>query len=200
MTSRDLLAGLLLSSSLYVAVGTVACSKPETAPAQPASSAPASSTAAPASQPVAAAPATPAAAPMGSGTAIASAQFGADPNLRCDLLEVKRTSGGALLVRWRLINTAGAQSTGLAAGGTPKPIYYNFDWQDLYYTDPAENKKYAFLTDSENNRILDVFWGNFSAGEQHLNWAKFPAPPPTSGKITVYIPKFMPFEDVPVSQ
>ncbi len=199
MNTRDLLARLLLSSSLCIVAGTVACSKPETAPAQPASSA-----AAPASQPMAAAPSAPAtapaAAPMSSGTPIASAQFNANPDLRCDLLEVKRTSGGALLIRWRLINTAGGQaSTGLVAGGAPKPIYYNFDWPELYYTDPAENKKYAFLTDSDNNRILDVFWGNFEAGQQHLNWAKFPAPPPTSTKITVIIPKFMPFEDVPVS-
>jgi hypothetical protein len=56
------------------------------------------------------------------------------------------------------------------------------------------------LTDSDNNRILDVFYGNYEAGQQRLNWAKFPAPPPTSNKITVFIPKFMPFEDVPVSQ
>jgi hypothetical protein len=200
MNRRDLLARLLLSSSLCIVAGTLACSKPETAPAQPASSA-----AAPATQPMAAAPsasaAAPAAAPMSAGTAIASAQFSANPDLRCDLLEVKRTSGGALLIRWRLINTAGGQaSTGLVAGGAPKPVYYNFDWPELYYTDPAENKKYAFLTDSDNNRILDVFWGNFDAGQQHLNWAKFPAPPPTSTKITVFVPKFMPFEDVPVSQ
>lgn len=195
MNSRDLLARLLLLSSLCLLAGTLACSKPETA-AQPASSA-----AAPASQPMAAAPSAPPAAPMNTGTAIASAQFSANPDLRCDLLEVKRTSGGALLVRWRVINTAGGQApTGLVAGGPSKPVYYNFDWQELYYTDPAENKKYAFLTDSENNRILDVFWGNFDAGQQHLNWAKFPAPPATSNKITVYIPKFMPFEDVPVSQ
>ena len=195
MNSRDLLARLLLLSSLCLLAGTLACSKPETA-AQPASSA-----AAPASQPMAAAPSVPPAAPMNTGTAIASAQFSANPDLRCDLLEVKRTSGGALLVRWRVINTAGGQApTGLVAGGPSKPVYYNFDWQELYYTDPAENKKYAFLTDSENNRILDVFWGNFDAGQQHLNWAKFPAPPATSNKITVYIPKFMPFEDVPVSQ
>jgi len=198
MKSRNLVAGFVLLSSLCVVTGTVACSKPET-PAEPAPSA-----AAPAAQRVAPAPTTPAAAPAAaptsSGAAIASAQFGNDPNLRCDLLEVKRTSGGALLVRWRLINTAGAQSASLASGAASKPIYYNFDWQELYFTDPAENKKYAFLTDSENNKILDVFWGNFNPGEQHLNWAKFPAPPPTSSKITVYIPKFMPFEDVPVSQ
>ena len=194
MKSRNWVARFLLLSSLCAVAGIVACSKQET-PAQPApSTATSQPAAAPASAPVAA-------APMSSGTAIASAQFGADPNLRCDLLEVKRTSGGALLVRWRLINTVGAQaSTGLVAGGPSKPIYYNFDWPELYYTDPAENKKYAFLTDSDNNRILDVFYGNFEAGQQHLNWAKFPAPPPTSNKITVFIPKFMPFEDVSVSQ
>ena len=199
MKSRGRVTGFLLFFSLCLVAATVACSKPET-PEQPAPT-----TAAPAAQrvaPVTAAPAAaPAAAPMSSGTAIASAQFGANPDLRCDLLEAKRTSGGALLVRWRLVNTGGGQaSTGLVAGGASKPIYYNFDWQELYYTDPAENKKYAYLTDSENNKILDVFWGNFNAGEQHLNWAKFPAPPPTSSKITVYIPKFMPFEDVPVTQ
>jgi hypothetical protein len=196
MSLRNRLAKLFFSSSLCMVVGTLACSKPET-PAQPAPS-----TAAPTALPAASAPAaTPAATPASSGNAIASAQFNGDPNLRCDLLEVKRTSGGALLIRWRTINTATAQSGGLVAGTASKPIYYALDsWNDLYYTDPAENKKYAFLTDTENNRILDVFQGNFETGQQHLNWAKFPAPPATSNKITVVIPKFVPFEDVPVSQ
>ena len=196
MHSRYLLAGLLLMLSLSAVTGTVACSKPE-APAKPAPAV-TSQPAAPASTPAASAPV---AAPMSSGSVIASAQYSDDPNLRCDLLEVKRTSGGALLVRWRLVNTAGSQqSTSLVAGAQVKPIYYNFDWPQLYYTDPAENKKYAFLTDSENNRILDIFWGNYEAGQQRLNWAKFPAPPPASSKVTIVIPKFMPFEDVPVSQ
>jgi hypothetical protein len=200
MNLRNLLAEFLLLSSLCVVAGLVACSKQETAPAQPASS-----TASQAPQPVAPAgapaAAAPAAAPMSPGTVIASAQFSEDPNLRCDLLEVKRVSGGALLVRWRLINTAGtAQSNGLVAGAAPKAVHYDFDWVQLYYTDPAENKKYGFLTDSENNRVLDMWYGNMGPGEQRLQWAKFPAPPPTSTKVTVYIPKFAPFEDTPVSQ
>jgi hypothetical protein len=201
MKSRNLAARFLLLSSLCVVAGTVACSKQET-PAQPAPSTTTSQPAAPTSAPVVAAPAAaPAAAPMNTGAAIASAQFSGDPNVRCDLLEVKRTSGGALLVRWRVINTAGSQSGGgLTATAAPKPARYDFDWPQLYYTDPAENKKYAFLTDSEGARLVDVFWGDLAPGEQRLNWAKFPAPPPTSTKITVFIPKFMPFEDVPVSQ
>jgi hypothetical protein len=200
MNLRNLLAKFLLLSSLCVVAGLVACSKQETAPAQPASST-ASQAPQPVAPPGAPAAAAPAAAPMSPGTAIASAQFSEDPNLRCDLLEVKRVSGGALLVRWRLINTAGtAQSNGLVAGAAPKAVHYDFDWVQLYYTDPAENKKYGFLTDSENNRVLDMWYGNMGPGEQRLQWAKFPAPPPTSTKVTVYIPKFAPFEDTPVSQ
>jgi hypothetical protein len=122
------------------------------------------------------------------GGVIASAQYSNDPNLRCDLLEVKRVSGGAVLVRWRLINTGA------------KGISYDFDWNQIYLTDPAENKKYAFLTDSSGARVLDMWWGTLNPGEQRLQWAKFPSPPGTSKKITVYIPKFMPFEDVPVGQ
>jgi hypothetical protein len=131
--------------------------------------------------------AAPSAAPAVPGGVIASAQYNNDPNMRCDLLEVKRVSGDALLVRWRLINT-----------GATKRVHYDFDWPEVYYTDPAENKKYSFLTDSAGGRVLDMWYGDLDPGEQRLQWAKFPAPPATSKKITVYIPKFMPFEDAPV--
>ncbi len=77
---------------------------------------------------------------------------------------------------------------------------YNFGWEQLYFVDPAENKKYQFLTDSAGNRILEVFYGNLAPGQQRLNWAKFPAPPANSNKITIHIPHFAPFEDIPISQ
>jgi hypothetical protein len=134
-----------------------------------------------------------------SNNAIASAQYSQDPELRCDLLEVKRVSGGALLVRWRVINTGGGGSSGLTATAA-KPIRYNFDWNELFFIDPAENKKYQFLTDSGGNRILDVWYGDLAPGQQRVNWAKFPAPPASSTKISLALPKFPPFEDVPVSQ
>jgi hypothetical protein len=118
---------------------------------------------------------------------IASAQYANDPNLRCDLLEVKRVTGGALLARWRFINT-----------GT-KPVNYDFSWDDIYYIDPAGNKKYANLT-LEGKRILDVWWGTLPPGEQRVNWVKYPAPPTTSKRISLNVPKFQPFEDVPVSE
>jgi len=147
----------------------------------------------------AAAPAPAPTPPISPAAVLASAQYSADPDLRCDLLEVRRISGGALLIRWRLMNAAGGQQSGSLTAAQPKSIRYDFGWGEIYYIDPAENKKYGFLTDAEGNRILDVFWGDLPAGQQRLNWAKFPAPPPTSNKISVSIPKFPPFEDVPVS-
>jgi len=129
-----------------------------------------------------------ASAPPPTAGAIGSAQFSGDPNLRCDLLEVKRVSGGAVLVRWRVVNTAA------------KSIHYDFSWNEVYYIDPDQNKKYGFLSDAEDNKILDIFWGHLPAGDQRLNWAKFPAPPATTTKISVNVPKFTPFEDIPIAQ
>jgi hypothetical protein len=134
-----------------------------------------------------------------SNSVIASAQYSQNPDLRCDLLEVKRVSGGALLVRWRVINTGGGGTSGLTAPAA-KPIRYDFGWNELFFIDPAENKRYQFLTDSGGNRILDVWYGDLEPGQQRVNWAKFPAPPPSSTKISLSLPKFPPFEDVPVSQ
>jgi hypothetical protein len=133
---------------------------------------------------------------------VASAQFSQDPDLRCDLLEAKRVSGGALLVRWRVINTAGqgGGGGGLVSSTAAKPIQYSFDWNELFYIDPAENKRYQFLTDSGGHKILEVWDGYLEAGKQRLNWAKFPAPPASSTKISISIPRFAPFEDVPLSQ
>lgn len=121
------------------------------------------------------------------GSVIASAQYSNDPNLRCDVLEVKRVSGDALLVRWRIVNT-----------GT-KAVSYDFSWDDIYYIDPAGNKKYSNLT-IDGKRILDMWAGSLPPGEQRVMWAKYPAPPPTSKRISLNVPKFTPFEDVPVSQ
>ena len=159
---------------------TSATTAPSSAPAPDTTA-----TTAPATAPAVNAAAVPAAAPA--GTVLATETFSKDPNLRADLTEIRRVSGGALLVKWRIINTG--QSN----------VYYDFAWDDLYYVDPAENKKYEYLKDSEGNRIIDVYWGTVKPGEQRTNWAKFPAPPATSTKISLTLPKFPPLEDVPVA-
>jgi hypothetical protein len=130
---------------------------------------------------------------------LASAQYSADPDLRCDLLEVKRVSGGSLMIRWLVANTS-AKSGGLTGAGG-KTVRYTFRWDDVYFIDPAENKKYQFLTDSGGNRILDIFEGDLAPGEQRLNWARFPAPPESSSKISFGIPKCSPpFDDIAIAR
>jgi hypothetical protein len=152
--------------------------------------------AASAQQPSAPAPQAPMApAVLGSG------QFNENPDLRCDVLEVKRVSGGALLIRWRLVNSvAGGGSGGLSGGGAAQPIHWDFHWVDMYYIDPAENKKYEIITDSDGNRIMGIWTGDLTPGQQRLSWPKFAAPPTTSTKISFNISGFAPFEDLPISQ
>ena len=185
--------------SLAAVACAAGCSRPAANPAPqaaaPAAAPPAQAAPLAQAQPAAAPPA--AAPPAAAGAVIASETFSSDSNLRCDLLEVKRVSGGGVRIKWRLVNTS--EKTMTTEG---RSVYYNWSgWESLYYVDPAENKKYESLTDTEGKRILDVVYGHtFKAGEQMAQWAKFPAPPPTSTKITVTIPKFTPFEDVPVSQ
>jgi hypothetical protein len=145
-------------------------------------------------------------APAATAGALGSAQFSEDPSLQCDLLEVKRISGGALMIRWRITNTAGQANASTGGFANPAPpaeiqYYVGGGYRELFYIDPAENKKYLPLTDSNNDPIAELFFNvKLQPGQQRLNWAKFPAPPPGSTKISITIPRFTPFEDVPVAQ
>jgi hypothetical protein len=183
---------------VLISAGLAASCSNGTSPAPaPQAAAPAQPPAAPAAPP-ASAPAPPAGvvAPVIPPAGIANSQSSKNPDLRCDLMEVRRVSGGALLIKWRLVN-ASAQG---------KTLQYYSGWnvrppaEGLYYIDPAENKKYSHLTDTDGHGIEDLFQGDIQPGEQRGSWAKFPAPPATSGKISVNIPDFPPFEDIPVSQ
>jgi hypothetical protein len=201
MLDKRILGGLPLAAMLTGAFLS-GCGKtepssqpPATTAAAPAAAPGAAPSVAPAPQPAAA----PAAAPAATPAPLASQQFNQNPDLRCDLLEVRRVSGGALLVRWRLIRPAGAAGGGLVAGEKPAPILHNWAWEGVYFTDPAENKKYGGLKDSGGQWISQGDGKVYAPGDQQGIWMKFPAPPPSSSKITFVFPGFPPFEDVPVS-
>ena len=145
--------------------------------------------------PVASAPAAPPAQSV-----LASQDFSTDPNLRGDVLEVKRVSGGALLVKWRLSRPAAASGAGLAAPTDDKGIHHSFSWSGVYVTDPAENKKYSGLKDSQGSWIGQGDNKTYAPGQQQVMWMKFPAPPPGSTKISFVFHGFPPFDDLPVAQ
>jgi hypothetical protein len=131
---------------------------------------------------------------------LATGQDTTDPDLRCDILEVKRVSGGVLSIRWRMVNTAGAGQAGLTGSSASKPISYAYHWVEVYYIDPAENKKYTVITDPSGEHVAGIWEGDLAPGLQRLSWAKFAAPPASSNKISFTISGFAPFEDLPISQ
>src|SRR3990172_5743372 len=110
---------MVLFSFMLAITLFIGCQKQgeKTGMTQPATSAPAQP-AQPAAAP-AAAPAPAPSPPVSPAAILASAQYSADPDLRCDLLEVRRISGGALLIRWRLMNAAGGQQSGSLTAAQP---------------------------------------------------------------------------------
>lgn len=191
---------VFFGAPLVVAPLILGCGKKETAAAgpPPASGTPAAASAAPALavQPAVAAAAAPAgsaepaAAPPAGESVLATQDYSQDPNLKCDVLQVKRVSGGALLIKWRMTHR-GPQGS--------KEVYHAFSWSNVYFTDPAENKKYLGLKDSTDNWIAQGDNKTYHPGEQQGAWMKFPAPPAGSSKITFIFQGFPPFEDLPVS-
>jgi hypothetical protein len=128
---------------------------------------------------------------------LATQEFTTDPDLRCDVLEVKRVSGGALLVKWRLSRPPAG---GTVATSPAKPIYHNWGWEGVYFTDAAENKKYLGLRDSSGAWLAQGRDQSFGPGDRQVLWMKFPAPPESSTRITFVFPGFGPFEDLPVGR
>ncbi len=121
------------------------------------------------------------------------------------LLEVKRTSGDTLTVKWQYRNKTGAPK-GLTKGGQSAEAYRLS--LEAYLIDPANKKKYLILKDDKGSPIAgkhEPVKGSkgvisVAAGQTLSTWAKFPAPFANVEKISVYIPNTQPFEDVPISQ
>ena len=172
------------------------------APAAAATPAPPAPEAAPAAQAAAPAPAAPAAAPPALQAAAKSAlatSDGAKPGSRVEVQELKRVSGGTVMLRFTMINDAdtslnvgydfGAGSTGdvsTVAG--------------VHLIEPVGKKKYLVVRDTENKCDCSRGVRDVAAKSRANLWARFPAPPDNVEKITVIVPHFSPMDDVPISR
>jgi hypothetical protein len=79
-------------------------------------------------------------------------------------------------------------------------------YKDTYVVDVASGKKYFVLRDSDKVAVATATQGwndrvreGVDAGGTFSAWWKFPAPPPTTKKISFFLPKSEPFEDVPIT-
>ena len=90
-----------------------------------------------------------------------------------------------------------------------KRIEPEISFKNAYYTDIDAQKKYFALKDSEGNFIagpsrLDWRGGTFKEkigpDQSKIIWIKFPAPPPDTETIDIFIPLLLPFEEVTIQR
>lgn len=115
------------------------------------------------------------------------------------LLEVKRTSGDTVTVRWEYRNK-GSQERELERIGTNESDHFKLAGA-AYLVDAGNKKKYLVVTD-QNGIPLGSRATSFRVrpNDTLSIWAKFPAPPASVAKISVMIPLTPPFEDVVISK
>jgi hypothetical protein len=90
-----------------------------------------------------------------------------------------------------------------AAGGRAE---LDLPYDTTYVVDVASGKKYTILRDSDKAPLATTSqgWGDrvresVEPGATFSAWWKFPAPPPTTKKISFILPKSEPAEDVPIT-
>ena len=156
---------------------TVTAQAPQSPPA------PAPEAAAPAAQPAPPAPQTAPAKP-----ALATSD-GERPGSRVDVQDLKRVSGGTVMLRFTMIND----------GDQTLKFGYDFAQQGtndfaniggVHLIDPAGKKKYLVVRDSQNACDCSRNLKDLAAKSRVNLWARFPAPPDNVEKIVVVVPHF----------
>lgn len=120
---------------------------------------------------------------------------GEKPGTRVEVQELKRVSGGTVMLRFTIINDG------------DQPLSFGYDFGDrgtkdianvggTHLLDPVGKKKYLVVRDSQGN--CDCSKGlKMLPAKQRVNvWARFPAPPDNVDKIGVVVPRFSPMDDV----
>ena len=123
-------------------------------------------------------------------------QPSSDGNFEASLFGVK-VRGNVLTIKLKMKN--------VAAKSVKSHFYYN----EVYFTDIKEKKKYFALKDSEGNYIAGPRDRDSNGGaveryigtdEQVIVWVKFPAPPETSDTIDIIVPGILPFEEIKLNR
>ena len=171
---------------------------PSTQAPQPASAPTPASAPAPETAPSTAPAAQPTPQAAASKPALATSD-GETPGARVEIQELKRVSGGTVMLRFTMINDGdktlnvgydfGAGSTsdiGTVAG--------------VHLIEPVGKKKYLVVRDSENKCDCSRGVKDIAAKSRANLWARFPTPPDNVEKIGIVIPHFSPMDDVPISR
>lgn len=115
---------------------------------------------------------------------------------RIDVHELKRQSGGTVMLRFTAVNDSDQEI----------PNYF-FQAQEgshsvdaVYLIDFAGKKKYEVVRDAEKHCICSHDIPALKPKSSLNLWAKFPAPPDNVDKIGILFPHFAPVDDVPLKK
>jgi hypothetical protein len=164
---------------------------PQAPPETPsAASSPAPEASAPAAQP---APPAPQAKP-----ALATAD-GEKPGSRVEVQELRRASGGTVMLRFTMINE-GDKDLSLYSGFIQPGTNDHSNISGVHLLDPVGKKKYLVVRDSQGKCDCSQGLGNVAPKSRINLWARFPAPPDNVEKIGIVVPHFSPMDDVSLSK
>ena len=128
------------------------------------------------------------------GTAQASKALASEEiteGVQVDVLELKRTSGGSVTLKFAITNGTAADWNFLSL--TP--------FSKISLLDLPNKKKYLTMTDSAGACVCSgADHATIKRGTRETFWAKFQAPPEQVKRITVQMPSMPPFEDVAITQ
>lgn len=153
--------------------------------------------AAPAVAPAAVVPVIAAATPVPPGAAVLASGDGERAGSRVEVHELKRGSGGTLTMKFSIVNDSDEKyDVGYSLGNGSTTDIGTVG--GVHLTDPVEKKKYLVVRDGDSRCLCSQNVADFPRGRAIL-WAKFPAPPAGTERVTVVVPHFMPMDDVSIS-
>lgn len=130
-------------------------------------------------------------------SAVLATTDGEFSDIRIEVQELKRTSGGPLTLKFAVINDSGQK---FFLGGKLGGLSYGYHVSGVDLVDAAGKKKYLVILDSEKKCLCSTIEGEIEPKSRLKVYAKFPAPPEDVKKIAIEIPHFTPMEDVSITQ
>ena len=126
---------------------------------------------------------------------------GEAPETRAEILELKRTSGNQLMLRFMIVNESGKPFQFLERMADPANSSTDYgSVSGVHILDAANKKKHFVLRDAEGNCVCSRKLDDVAAKGRLTVWARFPAPPEATQKVSVVIPHFIPVDDVPIAR
>jgi hypothetical protein len=118
---------------------------------------------------------------------------------KVEITDLKR-SGDAVTLRFRMINQSSkAVDFGYTYGESTLTTDYG-SVGGIHLIDQKNRKKYLVMRDEKNACVCSRGLKTIEPEKSAMLWARFPAPPEGTEKVTVVIPKFLPIDDVPIAK